>query len=66
MTMISLRDSTHNTGTWYSEQRNILLDLKEHFGEDIRYIDGVALMSDSDDSNSKVTAYYGDIYFSKE
>ena len=66
MTMISVRDSTHNTGTWYSEQRNILLDLKKHFGEDIRYIDGVALMSDSDDSKGKVTAYYGDIYFSKE
>ena len=66
MTMISLRDSTHHTGTWYAEQRNILTDLKEHFGEDIRYIDGVALMSDSDDSKSNVTAYYGDIYFNKE
>ncbi|MDZ4154108.1 DUF3047 domain-containing protein, partial [Methylicorpusculum sp.] len=38
---------------------------KHEFGEDIRYIDAVAIMSDSDDSQGKVTAYYGDIYFSK-
>jgi hypothetical protein len=64
MTMIALRSSTDKTGTWYSEKRNILDDLKHQFGEDIQYIDAVAIMSDSDDSQGKVTAYYGDIYFS--
>jgi hypothetical protein len=64
MTMIALRSSTDKTGTWYSEKRNILDDLKYQFGEDIQYIDAVAIMSDSDDSQGKVTAYYGDIYFS--
>ena len=63
MTMIALRSSTDKTGTWYSEKRNILDDLKHQFGEDIQYIDAVAIMSDSDDSQGKVTAYYGDIYF---
>ncbi len=66
MTMISVKDASHNTGTWYSEKRNILADLKEHFSEEIRYIDGVAVMSDSDDSKGEVIAYYGDIYFSKD
>ena len=66
MTMISVKDSSHKTGTWYSEKRNILEDLKQHFGEEIHYIDGVAVMSDSDDSKSQVIAYYGDIYFSKD
>lgn len=64
MTMIALRSSTDKTGTWYSEKRNILDDLKHQFGEDIQYIDAVAIMSDSEDSQGKVTAYYGDIYFS--
>jgi hypothetical protein len=64
MTMIALRSSTDKTGTWYSEKRNILDDLKHQFGEDIQYIDAVAIMSDSDDSQGQVTAYYGDIYFS--
>ncbi|MDO8940572.1 MAG: DUF3047 domain-containing protein [Methylicorpusculum sp.] len=63
--MIALRSSTDQTGTWYSEKRNIYDDLKHEFGEDIRYLDAVAIMSDSDDSQGKVTAYYGDIYFSK-
>jgi hypothetical protein len=64
MTMIALRSSTDKTGTWYTEKRNILADLKQQFGEDIRYLDAVAIMSDTDDSLGKVTAYYGDIYFS--
>ncbi|MDD1628073.1 MAG: DUF3047 domain-containing protein [Methylococcaceae bacterium] len=64
MTMIALRSSTDQTGTWYTEKRNILADLKQQFGEDIQYIDAVAIMSDTDDSLGKVTAYYGDIYFS--
>jgi hypothetical protein len=64
MMMIALRSSSDQTGTWYTEKRNILADLKHQFGEDIRYIDAVAIMTDTDDSHGKVTAYYGDIYFS--
>ena len=65
MMMIALRSSTDQAGTWYSEKRNILTDLKHQFGEEIRYIDAVAIMTDTDDSHGKATAYYGDIYFSK-
>ena len=65
MMMIALRSSTDKTDTWYSEKRNILTDLKQQFGEEIRYIDAVAIMTDTDDSLGKTTAYYGDIYFSK-
>jgi len=63
--MIALRSSSDQTGTWYTEKRNILADLKQQFGEDIHYIDAVALMTDTDNAHGKVTAYYGDIYFSK-
>jgi hypothetical protein len=65
MMMIAVRSSTDKAGTWYSEKRNILTDLKHQFGEEIRYIDAVAIMTDTDDSQGKATAYYGDIYFSK-
>lgn len=64
--MIALRSSADKTGTWYTEKRNILADLKQFVGEDIRYIDAIAIMTDTDNSNSKATAYYGDIYFSKD
>ncbi len=63
--MIALRSSGDQTGTWYTEKRNILADLKQQFGEDMRYIDAVAIMTDTDNAHGKVTAYYGDIYFSK-
>ena len=63
--MIALRSSNDKTSTWYTEKRNILADLKQQFGEDIHYIDAVAVMTDTDNAHGKATAYYGDIYFSK-
>lgn len=63
--MIALRSSSDQIGTWYTEKRNILADLKQQFGEDIHYIDAVAIMTDTDNAHGKVTAYYGDIYFSE-
>ncbi|MGZ8935859.1 MAG: DUF3047 domain-containing protein [Methylobacter sp.] len=64
--MIALRSSNDQTNTWYTEKRNILTDLKRQFGKDIRYIDAVAIMTDTDNANGKATAYYGDIYFSNK
>ena len=63
--MIAIRSSSDQTGVWYSEKRNILADLKQQFGEDIHYIDAVAVMTDTDNAHGKVTTYYGDIYFNK-
>jgi hypothetical protein len=64
--MIALRSAGDQTGVWHMEKRNILADLKQQFGEDIQYIDAVAIMTDTDNAQGKATAYYGDIYFSKE
>lgn len=63
--MIALRSSSDPAGTWCSEKRNILSDLKQQFGEDFTHIDAVAIMTDTDNAQGKVTAYYGDIYFSQ-
>jgi len=62
--MIALRSSMDKSSTWYSEKRNIRKDFKQLFGSDIQYIDGIALMTDTDNSQSHALAYYGDIYFS--
>ncbi len=64
--MLAMRSSDDKTHTWYQEKRNILRDLKEQFDTDIRYIDAVAIMTDTDNANGDATAYYGDIYFSAE
>lgn len=63
--MIALRSSGDQTGTWYTEKRNILADIKQQFGEDINTIDAVAIMTDTDNAKGKAITYYGDIYFSK-
>ncbi len=48
------------------EKRNLFEDLQLLFGQEIQYIDAVALMTDSDDSEGEAIARYGNIYFSKE
>jgi hypothetical protein len=64
--MVAVRSLADKTGTWASEKRNIRTDFKELVGEDIQYIDAVAIMTDTDDTKGKATAYYGDIYFTAE
>lgn len=64
--MIALRNHRDAQNTWYTEKRNIFLDLKRLFGEEIRYIHGVALMTDTDNTHGRAVSYYGDIFFSRQ
>ncbi|MFI3185219.1 MAG: DUF3047 domain-containing protein, partial [Methylococcaceae bacterium] len=45
---------------------NVRADLTKLFKEDVHSIDAVALMTDTDNSGGQVSAYYGDIWFSKD
>jgi hypothetical protein len=64
--MIALRSSGDQASVWYQEKRNVRRDLREQFGEDIRSVDGVAIMTDTDNAGGRAAAYYGDIFFSAE
>lgn len=64
--MVAVRSSGDKTGQWFSEKRNVREDFKQLTGEDIRYIDAVALMTDTDNSSGQAIAYYGDIFFTAE
>jgi len=64
--MLALRGLEAPLNTWFSEKRNVRADLQKLFGEDIHYIDAVALMTDTDNSKGQITAYYGDIWFSED
>ncbi|CAG7856044.1 hypothetical protein MCAMS1_00387 [biofilm metagenome] len=64
--MVAVRSSGDKIGTWYTEKRNIREDFKTLNGEDVRFIDAVALMTDTDNSSGKAVAYYGDIYFTAD
>lgn len=51
---------------WITESRNIYNDYKKAFGEEPPMIDGVAIMTDSDNTEGRATGYYGDKIFRKK
>jgi len=61
--MIALQSGDDKKGLWVHEKRNVLQDLKHAFGDRFTAIDGVAFMTDTDNSDGQVTAYYGNIFF---
>lgn len=62
--MIAVRSGPEESGEWVTERRNVREDYRRLFGEDVRFADAVALMTDTDNTGRSATAYYGDIYFS--
>jgi len=62
-TMFAIEAGEAALGDWQHYSRNIRSDFKQLVGKDIRYIDAVAIMTDTDNSRQKTKAYYGDIFF---
>jgi hypothetical protein len=65
-TMLAVESGNSNLGQWQHYKRNVREDLRQLIGKDIRYIDAIAIMTDSDNSGQKATTYYGDIFFTSE
>ncbi len=63
--MIVVRSGRQGVGTWMEEERNIYEDYKKAFEDEPPMINGVAIMSDTDNTKETVVAYYGDIEFRK-
>ena len=63
--MIAVRSDTDQIKHWYTEKRNVLTDFKNHFADDIRFIDGIAIMTDTDNAAGSALSYYTNIYFSE-
>ncbi len=62
--MIPVRCGVQGVGLWHSERVNVVDDYYRIFGQRIDRIDGVAIMTDSDNSGGFGAAYYRDIVFS--
>ncbi len=58
--MLTVRGSDDSNG-WVTEKRNIKEDLQQLFGKEFRYIDAIAIMTDTDNSKSSAISYYSDI-----
>ncbi|WP_232068576.1 DUF3047 domain-containing protein [Nitrospira sp. KM1] len=63
--MIVVESGSLKTGKWVEEERNVLEDYQLAFGGDPPKINGVAIMTDTDNTREEATAYYGDISFAK-
>ncbi len=64
--MIAVRGGVGQIGRWVEERRDVRGDYHRLFGNDARYADAVAIMTDTDNTHKSAVAYYGDIYFSSE
>lgn len=64
--MVAIRSNGDQNKQWYTEKRHVLTDIKNYFGKDIQFLDGFALMTDSDNSAGSALSYYANIYFSEE
>jgi len=64
--MVAVESGTEKLNQWVKEERNVYEDYKNLFKEEPPMINGVFLMTDSDNTKEAATAYYDDIIFSKE
>ena len=59
-----LSSTKKNINEWVTVKANVKKDFKKFHDLDVNKLDGVAIMSDTDNSKMKVVAYYQNIYFS--
>lgn len=64
--MLAVQSGDSKSKQWVTQKHNVRKDLNKAFGRDFRFIDAVAIMTDSDNSGQKAEAFYGDIYFSSQ
>jgi hypothetical protein len=64
--MVPVESGCAHCGTWRTERRNVLADYRAAFGEDPPPVNGIAIMTDTDNTGERAVAYYGDIRFLRE
>lgn len=61
--MFAVESGPEKVGQWVNEERNIYQDYKSAFGEEPPPVIGVAIMTDTDNTQEKAVAYYRDLSF---
>ena len=61
-----LSSTKNNLNVWITVKANVKEDFKRFHDLNVDELDGLAIMSDTDNSKMKVIAYYQNIYFSAE
>jgi hypothetical protein len=63
--MVVVQSGRDSLNRWITEERNLAEDFKKAFKEPPLVVSGVAIMTDTDNTQEQATAYYGDITFRK-
>ena len=61
-----LATTLNNDNKWVSVKANVKEDFKKLHNLDVNELNGVAIMTDTDNSKKKAIAYYQNIYFSSD
>jgi len=61
-----LASTKDNLNEWITVKSNVKKDFKKFHDLDVNELDGIAIMSDTDNSKMKSIAYFQNIYFSAE
>tara|TARA_Y200000002_G_scaffold310418_1_gene267138 strand:- start:1656 stop:2297 length:642 start_codon:yes stop_codon:yes gene_type:complete len=61
-----LATTLNNDNKWVSVKTNVKEDFKKLHNLDVNELNGVAIMTDTDNSKKKAVAYYQNIYFSAD
>ena len=61
-----LASTKYNLNEWVTVKSNVKEDFKKFHNLDVNELDGLAIMSDTDNSKMSAIAYYQNIYFSAE
>jgi len=61
-----LANTKDNLNIWVTVKANVKEDFKKFHDLDVNELDGLAIMSDTDNSKMEAIAYYQNIYFSAE
>ena len=61
-----LASTKKNLNEWITVKANVKEDFKKFHNLDVSELDGLAVMSDTDNSKMRAVAYYQNIYFSAE
>lgn len=64
--MLALKNKNSALQQWHVEERNIYEDYKKAFGEEPKEVISLAIMTDTDNTNSMAESYFGDIVISKQ
>jgi len=59
--MLAVESGPLKANIWISEMRDILADYRRLFGEEPGEVSAIAIMTDTDNTGSEATAWYGDI-----